>query len=264
MANNLRVTTFLNTKFTDVLKPELVSLGLVTLDGLEHYVELDLKSEPGREGGAYGTSVPHGIVLDLQGAVPDSACTVWDMSRRTGEWVLQLVNRSGAQVDVAYDYGLDFTLFETAVRNSGLWDQVREAICPVNIDYISGTIDGGLAAEACYRSLRGRGLCRQHALADALALRAAYVGVKDVAGRLTRFTRTAEFSRLAVAFGGRCKPDALAPDVGCFDAEGWLRRWLVEEQTALDGRRPLDMLEEPGGLARLETLLLQLAAGVYV
>ena len=35
---------FLDTEFTDLLNPELLSLGLATLDGREFYAELDVKS----------------------------------------------------------------------------------------------------------------------------------------------------------------------------------------------------------------------------
>jgi hypothetical protein len=55
---------------------------------------------------------------------------------------------------------------------------VREVVIPVNVNSITGTIIGELAAEACFRELGVRGLKRHHALADALALRAAYVSVK--------------------------------------------------------------------------------------
>ena len=43
---------------------------------------------------------------------------------------------------------------------------------------LTGTVIGELAAEACFRELGARGLKRHHALADALALRAAYAAVK--------------------------------------------------------------------------------------
>lgn len=39
---------FLDTEFTDILNPELLSLGLVTLDGREHYAELDLTTDAGK------------------------------------------------------------------------------------------------------------------------------------------------------------------------------------------------------------------------
>ena len=38
---------FLDTEFTDLLRPELLSMGLVSLDGREHYVELNLSSDVG-------------------------------------------------------------------------------------------------------------------------------------------------------------------------------------------------------------------------
>lgn len=73
---------------------------------------------------------------------------------------------------------------EYAIRDAGLWDQVREVVLPVDINSITGTIDGELTAKACFRELGkrgGRGLKRHHALADALALRAAYLDVKAAA-----------------------------------------------------------------------------------
>lgn len=35
---------------------------------------------------------------------------------------------------------------EYAIRDAGLWDQVREVVLPVNVDPITGTITGELAA----------------------------------------------------------------------------------------------------------------------
>lgn len=32
----------LDTEFTDLIEPELLSVGMITLDGREHYVELDM------------------------------------------------------------------------------------------------------------------------------------------------------------------------------------------------------------------------------
>ena len=42
---------FLDTEFTDLLHPALLSLGLVTLDGREHYAELDLSTAAGQAAG---------------------------------------------------------------------------------------------------------------------------------------------------------------------------------------------------------------------
>jgi hypothetical protein len=176
---------FLDTEFTDLLHPELLSLGLVTLDGREHYVELDLSTDAGQARvKASSDFVRYAGVLECWGLVPGAIGTEWEMGRRTGEWLLALTAETGSRIEVAFDYGMDYELMEYAIRDAGLWDQVREVVLPVNVNPITGTIAGELAAEACFRELGqrgGRGLKRHHALADALALRAAYIDVKTAA-----------------------------------------------------------------------------------
>lgn len=170
------VISFLDTEFTDLLNPELLSLGLVTLDGREFYAELDLSTELGRaRRRASSNFVRHGGVLEMWGLVTGAACTQWEMGRRAAEWLLGLAAESGHKVNVAFDYATDYELLEYAVRDAGLWDQVREVVRPIDVDAITGTITGELAAEETFRELDVvRGLRRHHALADAHALRAAY------------------------------------------------------------------------------------------
>ncbi|SFC21674.1 hypothetical protein SAMN05216344_111100 [Polaromonas sp. OV174] len=176
---------FLDTEFTDLLQPQLLSLGLAALDGRELYAELDLTTSIGKARVKASTDfVRHGCVLDQWGLVPGSSGTEWEMGRRAGEWLIGLAAEAGTKVEVAFDYSTDYELLECAVRESGIWDQVRDAVIPVNVNSITGTIDGELAAEECFRELGkrgGRGLKRHHALADALALRAAYMDVKAAA-----------------------------------------------------------------------------------
>ena len=170
---------FLDTEFTDLLNPELLSLGLVTLDGREHYVELDITTDTGKARvKASSDFVRYGGILDLWGLVPGATGTEWEIGRRTGEWLLELADESRKKIQVAYDYSADYELMEYAIRNAGLWSQVREVIFPVNVNPVTGSITGELSAEACFRDLNNRGLQRHHALADALALRAAYIDVK--------------------------------------------------------------------------------------
>lgn len=173
------VLIFLDTEFTDLLNPELLSLGLVTLDGREHYAELDLTTDTGKARvKASSDFVRYGGIFDMWGLVPGSTGTEWEMGRRTGEWLLGLAAESGAKIEVAFDYSMDYELMEYVIRDAGIWDQVREVVLPVNVNPITGTITGEMGAEACFRELRKRGLKRHHALADALALRAAYIDVK--------------------------------------------------------------------------------------
>ena len=118
------------------------------------------------------------------GLVTGAKSTLWEMGRRTGEWLLNIARNASGHIEVAYDYSTDYELMEYAIRDAGLWQQVREVIQPVNVNKITGTIHGELAAEECFRDLLmrgGRGLGRHHALADALALKASYHAVKAMA-----------------------------------------------------------------------------------
>ena len=178
-------TCFLDCEFTNLLHPELLSMGLAGLEGAEHYVELDLESDIGKTRvKASSDFVQNGGVLDLWGLVDGAKATQWEMGWRTGEWLLALAETSGTRVEVCFDYEPDWELMEYAIRDAGLWDRVREVVTPTNVSPLTDTIEGELAAEECFRALAARGLGRHHALADALALRAAYLAVKKSATSL--------------------------------------------------------------------------------
>lgn len=183
---NAQVITFLDTEFTTLLNPELLSLGLVTLDGREHYAELDLTTDTGKVRVKASADFVRAGVLDMWGLIPESACTEWEMGRRTAKWLLALAAESGTRVEVAFDYSTDYELMEYAIGDSGLWGRVREVVSPVNVNLLTGNIVGEFKAEVCYREISKRGLKRHHALADALALRAAYVAVKELALKISR------------------------------------------------------------------------------
>lgn len=86
-----------------------------------------------------------------------------------------------ARVEIAHDYSIDFELLEYAVRDAGLRERVRDVVLPVNVAGLNETMEGELAAEACYVELGTRGLERHHTLAEGPALRAACVRVKGIA-----------------------------------------------------------------------------------
>ena len=252
---------FLDAEFTDLLHPELLSLGLVTLDGLdEHYVELDLGSETGKARVKASGDFVRGGVLDMWGLVPGATVTEREMGRLTGEWLLGLAAESETRVEVAFGCATDIELTEYVIRNSGLWDRVREVVIPVNVSAITGTIEGELAAEGSYLETAGRGLKRHHSLADALALRASYIQVKDTATRLAHFVHTDNFRRLVAVISDMVDP--AEPVRG--DADGWVRRWLTTEALALNRRRPINVAMEPGGMEQLERLLGAICAGSYL
>lgn len=149
---------FLDTEFTDLLRPQLLSLGLVSMDGRELYAELDLATETGKARVKSSTDfVRYGDVLTQWGLVSGATGTEWEMGRRAGEWLLGLAAHDTSKVEVAFDSSTDYELLEAAIRESGLWDQVREVVLPVNVNSITGTITGELAAEECFRELGKRG-----------------------------------------------------------------------------------------------------------
>jgi hypothetical protein len=168
---------FLDCEFTDLLAPELLSLALVSIDGHEHYLELDLTTITGKDRVKKSTDfVRHGV-LNLWGKVPGAACTESDMGLRTGQWLLDYAERASAAIEIAFDYSADYELLECVIRDCSdpqLWNRVRQVVVPVNVDSVTGTIEGVLAAEDCFERLRVRGLNQHHALADAVALRAAW------------------------------------------------------------------------------------------
>lgn len=176
-----KMIVLLDTEFTSLKRGQLLSVGMVTLDGREFYAELDLSSETGKKRVKASNTFVHDTVLSQWGRVPGSACSEYELGRRAGEWLLALAVEEGAKVEVAFDYRTDFELLESAIRESGIWDQVKDVVLPVYIDPLTANIDGEIAQEDTFRETFARsGLEPHHALADAIALRSAYVAIKAV------------------------------------------------------------------------------------
>ena len=247
----------LDTEFTDLLDPQLLSLGLVSADGTaEHYVELDLSTDVGKARRKAASDFVRYGVLDLWGRLPGAQATEAEMGRRTAEWLLARAAEAGTRVEVGFDYSTDYELMEDVIREASLWEQVREFVRPVNVGVITGTIDGELAAERGLDAMRQRGLGQHHALADAHSLAAAYRMAKDSALRLARFVAGADHARLVgIVAGGK---DAR----GRSTAVNWLRAWLSRTSEALGGCRPLDLLDEPDGVERVAEALWRVIAKV--
>lgn len=240
---------FLASEFTDLLDPQLLSLGLVAMDGREHYGELDLKTDVGQARvKASSDFVRSSGVLDMWGKVPGAIGTECELGRRTGKWLLGLAAEAQGKVEIAFDDSTDLQLLEYSVLDAGLWDQVRECVLPLNIDVLRVSIHGERAAEECYRALSKRGIGRHHSLADALALRAAYAAGKDLSTRLSRLTQSGKLAELLE---------------GTQLDESWLRCWLLDPAFGLGGRRPLDVLDDADGFDQVSDLLVAIDHCVY-
>ena len=77
-------------------------------------------------------------------------------------------------VQIVFDHPTDFELLTRLLRDSGEWCPALSAqLQPLNASELISRFGPGLAYDSAFRALRPRGLERHHALADALALRAA-------------------------------------------------------------------------------------------
>jgi hypothetical protein len=169
---------FLDTEFTDFHRPVLLSVGMVSLDGEEFYAQLDLNSAEGRDAVAVASGFVKLSVLNQWDCIAARSTGSREIGKAAGQWILDQASRDGRIVEVASDFSADFELLEHAVRQASLWEAVRPHVRAVNIAPLTGTLEGELAAEQCFGELLSRGLARHHALADALALRAAYLAVR--------------------------------------------------------------------------------------
>lgn len=174
----MKPIVFLDTEFTDFSRPKLLSLGMVSLDRHEHYVELDL-AHPASSSTVQAASdfVRSCGVLDQWGRVPGAGGQLADMGRRTADWLLALALVANEPVFIAYDLETDYELMTQCIRKARMWGRVRAVVRPLNIGDHAGTFEGTYAAESAYEAQHKRGLERHHALADAHALRAMYLAV---------------------------------------------------------------------------------------
>jgi hypothetical protein len=167
---------FLDTEFTNLNSPALLSFSMVSLCGLEIYAEIDLVEDSiSKERLRSCSDFTRDSVIPQFGRIPKSKCSAWELGCRAGEWLITRAADAGGQITVAYDFDEDFVLLKDAMVRASIWDRVTPLLVPENIDRITGRVEGVQAAEASWlETSLFRGLERHHALADALALRAAW------------------------------------------------------------------------------------------
>lgn len=239
------VSVFFDTEFTSLLDPHLLSVGMVALDGREHYAELDMEGALGRTRLAITPRDVRENIFDKFGAMPAAKCdSEWTLGHRVGCWLLDVAEADpGGRIELLYDYSVDYELLVGALEECNLWPKVRVIAREANIGGKTGTLGPELASEATFRALRRRTppLFRHHALADALALRASWQTWHLVQ------QRSRDFLRLLDVFGRT--------------QEGALYEWLATPTTALGDRTPLDVIAEPDGMSRVEATAVAGAAG---
>ena len=169
-------TLFLDCEFTDLAQPQLLSLALVSLDGREWYAQWSLDCARGSALAGQANSFVQDTVLPQFETLPQSGARSW---AEFGQGLVAFLESIGTErLEVAYDFHADFDLLESLLRNGGLWATWQTRLEPTHVGYLLGSPDSERAMEkAWHDSFMAQGLERHHALADARALRAAYLAL---------------------------------------------------------------------------------------
>jgi hypothetical protein len=156
---------FLDTEFTQFRDGQLLSLGLVTDDGDELYVEVeDLTRQ------AQASDFCKEVVIAQFGLVPGAAvCDDAAVGARVANWL----GSFEPPIAICYDYKLDWRFFESALRAAGHWQTLASKL---RAEDVAGVAAPGTIGEAAQNAVFDGSIAptRHHALVDARALRAAW------------------------------------------------------------------------------------------
>lgn len=160
------VRVWLDCEFTNIEVPELLSVGLISEDGRECYVEL---FDEGLRQRSSAFVLAH--VLPLFGRVPDSrAHDYQDLCCRLERFLF-----ATGQVELLYDYTADRELLQQAFERARCWRELEPLVSWRNVAIETCEDISQDAMEAVFTAAEKIGLARHHALVDARALRAAHL-----------------------------------------------------------------------------------------
>ena len=152
---------FLDTEFTDFVRPGLISLALVSEDGREFYAErTDYREDDCND-------FVRETVLPVLGGVPDSACTRTELTDRLRDWFEQLPEPA----TIIYDFESDWLLLVDAILGRTHKNPPANFGEPLHLGNSSITHP---VFERAQNLTYTPDWPPHHALADARALRAGY------------------------------------------------------------------------------------------
>ena len=156
---------FLDTEFTQFRDGQLLSLGLVTDDGHELYVEIADSARHARASDFCRDEVISQFGLLPGTAVRDDAAA----GARVANWL----DSFEYPLAISYDYKLDWRFFEGALRAAGQWQALASKL---RAEDVAGVAAPGTPGEAAQNAVFDASNLprRHHALVDARALRAAW------------------------------------------------------------------------------------------
>ena len=166
----------LHVEFTNPASPVLLSLGLASGGGPEHYAELEL-DDAGRLGILSGCSDPvsQRAVMAQLGRMPGCAGTSAVMAQKTSDWLLaeaqQIHDRSGQPAFIALTHLSKFTLLKQLLQEHGHWAALEPLVQPLDVSDLTSRLGPSLVRSESFLALRSRGIGPHHSMAEALALR---------------------------------------------------------------------------------------------
>jgi hypothetical protein len=152
---------FLDTEFTKLARPDLISIALVSEDGREFYAErTDYYPQD-------CSDFVNETVLPLLGRVPDAACSRPQLTDRVREWFKQLPEPA----TVIYDYEWDWRLLAVAMLGRPHSKPPNDFAKQLYLD--SHTITHPVFEQALNQTYT-KDWPQHHSLADARALKVGY------------------------------------------------------------------------------------------
>lgn len=152
---------FFDTEFTQFRDGELLSIGLVSDDDRQLYVEIDDARLHRR-----ASDFCQEVVLSQFGLVPGAQVR---SDKEAGERIATWLGSFEGPLRLCFDYKLDWHFLVRALEACGKWNHLQRRIAEANIANEASS-DECLAAEEAYFERSGL-LMRHHALTDAMALR---------------------------------------------------------------------------------------------
>ncbi|MCK9687326.1 hypothetical protein [Scleromatobacter humisilvae] len=167
---------FLDTEFTSLERPQLLSIGMVSDVGLECYIELDLESATGQKQIAVATPFVLVSVLGQWSRARIERNVTEHLGFAAAMWLERMAEHFDADIELVYADKVDADLLEESLKSAGpRWSRIAPRLQWFIVSYLHGEQVVSDAMNASWASsLEQQGIGRHHALADARALRAGF------------------------------------------------------------------------------------------
>jgi hypothetical protein len=177
---------FLDTEFTNLEAPELLSVAMVSEAGHECYAQVLLESADGQRRVAAASDFTRAHVLSQWtrwSGDPDFGIDASEFGLFAARWLYDLLEHTVSEVELVYSDKVDADLLEDALEHAPRWwSLVKSRVRWTIVSYLNGEeVVNDAMNESWASSLRQQGIGRHHALADARALQAGFEALHGTA-----------------------------------------------------------------------------------